>query len=153
MSEPIHSEEFTIRSSPEQVRRARTWLGRIIAQAGWNEDEAHDLAVALTEVCSNVHRHAYDGRTEGRIDLKVEVRQEKARVSIRDYGKPFDGRSYPAPDLSQPAEGGYGIYLIRKLCDRVHYEPLEVGSRVELFKSRRLAEHGSGASSAEAAEE
>jgi len=136
MLERERIERLGIRSDPGLFREARRWLAGILGEAGWSREEASDVVVALSEACSNAHRYAYDGRKDGRIDLRVALSAERVEIRVRDYGKGFDLREYRAPDLSQPHEGGYGIYLMSRLTDRLEHRPMESGTLVLMVKSR-----------------
>jgi serine/threonine-protein kinase RsbW len=137
--ERARTERLSIRSDPVLIRDARRWLTRIVDGAGWSGEESHDLAVALSEACSNAYRYAYEGRTDGRIDLFVELWADEIELAVRDYGKGFDQETYRTPDLSQPREGGYGIYLMQQLTDRLEHRPMESGTLVVMGKTRRAA--------------
>ena len=54
------------------------------------------------------------------------VDQARAVLSFADGGKPFDPLSKEDPDIGLPAEeradGGLGIYLVKKLMNEVRYE-------------------------------
>ena len=45
---------------------------------------------------------------------------------LRDYGRPFDPASVPEPDLHASLEdrrgSGLGLYFMRQLMDKVHFE-------------------------------
>jgi serine/threonine-protein kinase RsbW len=129
-------ERLTIGSVPAQLRDARAWLTRILVAAGCPESEAGDMAVVLSEACSNAIRHGYEDRGDGRIDLELSVRADQLALSVRDYGKGFDPRAYRPPDLRRPRMGGYGIYLMNQLTDRVELRPVEQGTLVVTTRSR-----------------
>ena len=137
MPDRVHLDALSIRSDPARIRDARKWVAAIARSAGFSEGETHDLTVALNEVCSNSHRHAYGGRTDGRIDLEAEVERDRLSLTIRDYGTGFDAADHRAPLSPEPAEGGYGLVLIRQLADDVEYTNMGVGTRVVLVKHRR----------------
>jgi serine/threonine-protein kinase RsbW len=132
-------EALTIRSDPARFREARLWIAEIAARNGFTEADAHDLSLALNEACANAHAHAYRGRTDGRIDLRVEAGPGHVRLTVRDYGIPFDPSKYAPPDLDRAREGGYGVYLIRKLMDEVEYRNTGVGTCVVMDKRRRAS--------------
>jgi serine/threonine-protein kinase RsbW len=137
MADDARFEALSIRSDPMKIRDARRWLASIAEQEGFCEDATREVAVALSEACANVHRHAYSGRSDGRIDVEVEVLRETMRVSVRDYGETFDPSSCPLPNLARPGEGGYGIFLMKSLMDHVEYVTTGVGTRVVMVKCRR----------------
>jgi serine/threonine-protein kinase RsbW len=127
---------LTIQSDPVRFREARMWIAGIARRSGFDEADAHDLALALNEACANAHAHAYLGRTDGRIDLHVEAGSDRVRLTVRDYGIPFDRKAYAPPELTQAREGGYGVYLISKLMDHVEYKNTGVGTCVVMDKRR-----------------
>ena len=118
-------------------REARCWLARIAGEGGWTANQVHDLTVALSEACSNAHRHAYSGRLGGRIDLELRLSPGAIELTVRDYGEGFDPRGYRSPDLSRPNEGGYGIHLMHRLTDRVEHRRMEPGTMVVMAKRRK----------------
>ena len=130
-------EALTIQSDPARFREARLWIASIARRNGFTEADVHDLSLALNEACANAHVHAYGGRTDGKIDLRVEAGMDRVRLTIRDYGVPFDPSCYAPPELAQAREGGYGVYLITKLMDRVEYRRTGIGTCVVMDKSRR----------------
>ncbi len=137
MPREVRLEALSVRSDPARIRDARSWISTIARSAGFSEGETHDLAVALSEVCSNSYRHSYAGRTDGRIDLEAELENGRLRLTIRDYGTAFDATEHDASDPPELSEGGYGLFLIRRLMDEVDYTTMGVGTRVVLVKHRR----------------
>ncbi len=137
MPSEVRVEALSIRSDPARIRDVRSWIATIARSAGFSEGDTHDLAVALSEVCSNSYRHSYGGRTDGRIDLEAELSSGRLRLTVRDYGAAFEATGGDAPCSPELAEGGYGLFLIRALTDEVNYTKLGVGTRVVLVKLRR----------------
>ena len=100
------------------------------------EREASALAVAANEMCANLHRHAYGGRRDGPIDLAIDVEPERVTLTIAHRGAPFDPRRYVPPDLTQPAERGYGMYIVSRLVDQIRFESGERGATIVLVRER-----------------
>ena len=113
---------------------------RLVVEAGFTSRDAYDLGVAVSEACANVHRHAYRGRRDGRVELRVAIDHERVVVAVAHDGAPFDPSAYAPPDLGRPAESGYGHYLIASLVDEVSFEDTESGGRVVLVKRKTNAE-------------
>lgn len=134
-------EVLSIPSDPARFRDVRGWLERIARAAGLDRRAAQETALAVNEVCANVHRHAYGGSRDGRIDLSAESDRTsgRLRLTVRDYGVPFDVEAVPAPS-AEPQEGGYGVFLIRSLMDHVEFTNMGIGTRVVLVKTRKTAE-------------
>jgi serine/threonine-protein kinase RsbW len=138
-------EVLSVRSDPARFREVRGWLERIARAAGLDARAAQETALAVNEVCANVHRHAYGGDRDGRIDLSAESDPVSGtlRLTVRDYGTPFDASDLKSPEpesAMEPQEGGYGVFLIRSLMDRVEFTNMGIGTRVVLVKTRKTAE-------------
>ena len=130
-------ETKTVPSNPARFRGIRDWLTGVARKEGFNERQALDLAVAVNEACANIHRHAYAGREDGEIELRLEVQEEALSLRIRDYGSGFSPEECRRPDLLNPSEGGYGVFLIQALMDEVEYIRKEAGTELRLRKNRR----------------
>jgi anti-sigma regulatory factor (Ser/Thr protein kinase)/PAS domain-containing protein len=115
---------------------------RLVLGAGFPPGDAHELAVAFSEAAANVHRHAYGGRRDGRVDLCVAIDDDRVVVTVEHDGLPFDPEGYEPPDLGRPSESGYGLYLIASLVDQVSFERAQSGGRVVLIKRKRTVDSG-----------
>ncbi len=140
MRELVREHCATLSSDPLGLRKARRWLMRLVLEAGFTPEDAHCLGVAFSEACANVHRHAYGGRRDGRVALRVAVEDEQVVVVLAHDGAPFDPAGYAPPDLRRPSESGYGLYLITALVDEVSFEDTGSGGRVVLVKRKSNAE-------------
>ena len=79
-----------------------------------------DIAVALTEACTNVLDHAaQDGEA---YEVQISIDDERCTIRVKDAGGGFD---FDARSTQPPAEGhaesGRGLDLIRALVDRVKF--------------------------------
>jgi serine/threonine-protein kinase RsbW len=105
-------------------------IGRFVARAarftGLDPTAVYAVEMAVDEACTNIIEHAYGGEGRGDIECTCQVDDDELRVTLRDYGCPFDPLSVPEPDinasLDERREGGLGLYLIRKLMDEVQFE-------------------------------
>ena len=130
----------TLSSDPLGLRKARRWIMRLVLEAGFTPRDAHDLGVAFSEACANVHRHAYRGRRDGRVGLCIAIEDERVVVALAHDGEPCDPARYAPPDLRRPSENGYGLYLIASCVDEVSFEGTDSGGRVVLVKRKSAAE-------------
>ena len=113
---------LVIKSQPDQIARVRNWVAEKAQAAGFSTEDIFALKLAVSETCSNVIRHAYEGADNKDIVVSVGIEGDALSLTIRDFGKKFDLSSYKPPDLDTPSEGGYGIYLSRELMDEVEYD-------------------------------
>ena len=111
-----------ISSRLEELRRAREWLKPLLEAAIPSRSGRFEMQVAVTEALTNIIEHGYGGDDGYDIRITVAETPKWFEVSLRDRGKSCDPRSIPAPDLSEPREGGYGAHLIRRYVDSIEYE-------------------------------
>ena len=130
-------ETLTIESRAECIDDARQWVTQRVRAAGFGDEPAGEIELALTEALANVIEHAYQGASDERIDVGVVVDGEVLRVLVRDWGAYFDPASYRGRDLDDPGEGGYGVFLMSQLMDDVTREPQpDGGTLLTLIKAR-----------------
>jgi len=120
------------------VSNVRAWASAIAARLGADERAAADVALAISEAATNVVRHAYDGQQECHLTLSARRIGERLVFSLRDYGSKFDPADIRSPDTEgEPTIGGYGIFLMRRVMDHVHYVTTHpVGTELILVRRR-----------------
>ncbi|MFZ2959189.1 MAG: ATP-binding protein [Candidatus Ozemobacteraceae bacterium] len=106
-----------------------------------------DIKLAVTEACTNVIRHAYkyDHARKFVIQLQVSEHVYQIRISYEDPG--FDPATIPVPNLMCIKEGGFGVFIIRKIMDDVLYVTDKMSGGVELRMVKRLDSVISGSGS------
>jgi serine/threonine-protein kinase RsbW len=78
----------------------------------WNEFQ-QQVVSAVSEAFNNLVLHGYQGKTDGRVDLAITTGQGSITIELRDWGKSFDPKAVPIPDLETLPESGMGIFIIR----------------------------------------
>ena len=91
-----------------------------------------------------------------RIELTLQVVEDKLIVTLLDTGPPFNPLEAPEPDLSDDLDkrqiGGLGLHLVRSYCDRMRHQVVDGYNRVTLehdlppggSRTERNTEHGTG---------
>jgi serine/threonine-protein kinase RsbW len=96
-----------------------------------------DLNVSIEEILSNVIRHA---GTSQPIQMRVVVRPENVTIEILDRGVYFDPLNQAPPDVTLPLEqrriGGLGIFMVRRMMDRLSYERRQDVNCFTMVKAR-----------------
>jgi serine/threonine-protein kinase RsbW len=97
---------------------------------------ADEVQLAVHEICANIIRHAYADRSRGRVRvvLTLAARPRRLVIELRDRGRSFEPAAVPDPGFAEPREGGYGLFLARKLLDEVTYRASASGNRWRLVK-------------------
>ena len=98
---------------PENVAVIRHVLGALAEALALPPALIEDMRLAVTEACTNVVRHAYEG--EGTIDVVVRPKGDELEVVVADEGRGLG----PSPDTAGP---GLGLPLIAALADTVEIE-------------------------------
>ena len=93
--------------------------------AGFDEKTANEVQLAFEEAVVNVINYAYPG-TEGSVDVETSAGAEGLAIVISDSGIAFDPLSMPEPNINAPLEerkvGGLGVYMFRRIMDKVSYK-------------------------------
>ena len=113
----------------------RKWVIDLLEKSEIADTIIADIKIALSEALANIFSHAYKDEIVKPVRIKLMVDNEKAIISIRDFGRKFDLANYVPPDLNKASKGGYGVYMIRKLMDGVQYFPQEIGTELLMWKS------------------
>jgi anti-sigma regulatory factor (Ser/Thr protein kinase) len=99
------------------------------------------LELALTEAVSNIILHSFQGQQHQSITLTVEVHDDRVGVTLQHPGMPFDPQSAAAPAFDGSRESGFGLYLIRKCVDEMHYGQDDQGRCVVHLVQKRKQHH------------
>lgn len=97
-----------------------------VESVGLSADQRADFAVAAAEALSNAAVHGNRLRPRSQVVVTVEVTPgREATLRVKDSGTGFDYTADPDPTHSSRllAPGGRGVFLMRRLVDRLRFEP------------------------------
>lgn len=126
----------------------RALLGEATGLAGLGEEDAAQVALAVTEGCANVIRHCYKNRTDKRIDLILTFGDGVFDIRIDDYGTFVDPSRIRSRDLADVRPGGLGVHLMKKVMDEVLYEKNGWGGTSLTLRKRVASRRGRGTGTA-----
>lgn len=110
----------------EFLDEIREFVGAIARENGFEDKDVYNIQLAADEAASNIIEHAYEGVSDGVLEISCNAKGNTITLVLVDHGESFDPSDVPAPDLtadlSERKIGGLGIYLMRKLMDEVHYQ-------------------------------
>jgi anti-sigma regulatory factor (Ser/Thr protein kinase) len=128
-----------LQATPEEVMRAVEALQEFGRKMQLGDREIFGLALALEECGSNIVNHAYRRDPGQTFRVVVEHTGTELTVELRDRGPEFDPTQTrvvePAPDEVGRPPGGWGIQLVRRYVDEIHYRR-ENGENVLLLVKR-----------------
>jgi len=108
----------------EVVEEAVDLVARHCLASGVSAQQARfNLRVALCEALSNaiIYGNGLDPRKS--VDIEVSLADQLVTVRVTDEGSGFDPDTVPEPSLPDGIEAttGRGLFLIRRLVDRVYF--------------------------------
>jgi anti-sigma regulatory factor (Ser/Thr protein kinase) len=103
-----------------------------------SQKQFDDLQMAVDEAVTNVMEHAYAGRNDGPISIRLRVDEKELYVEIRDQGKVFNPKKVKKPNIKSPLSersiGGLGIFFMKKLMDKVEFTRDQTGNITRMTK-------------------
>jgi serine/threonine-protein kinase RsbW len=108
----------------ENLPKIRGFIQESVEAYKIDQDIVSDIILAVDEVTTNIIVHGYKG-ARGNIEIDVRKEGNSIVVQLIDQAVPFDPTLLPAPDINLPLEqrepGGLGVYITKKLMDKVIY--------------------------------
>ncbi len=117
--------KLKVKSNTENLSLIRDFVSKAAVDAEIEPDIIENIILAVDEACTNIIKHAYKSFPDGEIIIKTKSTLKHFKVSITDYGKSFEPKTIPIPDLQkyykEKRVGGLGMYLMKTLMDEVKY--------------------------------
>ncbi len=115
----------TIPSRTDNLLEVREFVSEAARQFGFGDEDVANIVLAVDEACTNIIKHAYQYAPDKEILVSIVRNNGSFEVKIKDNGKNFDPNELRPPDLKQNLShhrrGGLGVYLMKKLMDKVEY--------------------------------
>jgi anti-sigma regulatory factor (Ser/Thr protein kinase) len=130
---------ITLRSDVNEIETISSAILAAMESFAFSGEEILDTQLAVEEAVTNTIRHGYAG-SPGTINIRMQISAECAEVEIDDRAPQFNPLLAPEPDITADIEergiGGIGIYLIRKVMDKVSYRYEDGRNVLTLVKKR-----------------
>lgn len=129
---------FVVPKEKGACRQVRDQVHEFALKMGFDTLALDDIKLAVGEAVSNAVRH---GAECGK-DISVECANNSTRlvVKLKYPSNEFDPQAIPAPTYATASEGGMGIYFMKLVMDKVHYEFHEGCTELTLEKGLRNIE-------------
>ncbi|MFC4388166.1 anti-sigma B factor RsbW [Gracilibacillus marinus] len=119
--------EMKVPAKAEYVGVVRLSTSGIANRMGFTYEEIEDLKVAISEAMSNATTHAYSNGEQGEVTIGFGMYEDRLEVMVADRGGSFDlnnVKSETGPyksdqSIEELREGGFGLFLIEALMDKV----------------------------------
>lgn len=121
-----------IKADLDNLGRVRDFIEANVATAGLSKDSAGELLLAVDEAVSNIIMHGFKSAKGGNIELEVRHQPDALLIHIRDNAPLFDPTRGTNPHLEispleREAPGGFGVYLLNNLVDKIAYRVTDDG--------------------------
>ena len=119
------------------LRDALAQAMAFLRECGLQPGFCGNAELVLAEAMNNIIEHAYAGRGDGQVDLRITFDDGALAVSIEDTGAPMPGGEAPQGrahdldcDLEDLPEGGFGWFLIRQLSEDLAFSRIDGRNRL-----------------------
>ncbi len=129
--------KLDIASRFDMLEMVQTVLARAAEMAGFDDDAAHYLSVAVRESVINAIKHGNRGDENKRVTVILASQPGVLEVRVQDQGDGFDPAAVPDPLAEENLlkADGRGIFFMRQFMDEVSYSfPPRGGTVVRMVK-------------------
>ena len=136
--------EVRFPSDTRYLQMVREVARRFAEASGFEAKEAQNISLAVDEATSNVIEHAYHGSKDRQIEIHFDPEDDTLAIQILHDGDPLDLGKLPEFNLgefvTEGRTGGMGVYIMKKVMDRVDYVKAGSGKNMCLMvRSRKAA--------------
>jgi serine/threonine-protein kinase RsbW len=129
MSENSDEKTLLLKNQLDELPLVVTYLDQLGEEWGLSEALVSSLNLVLEEALSNIILYGFDDELLHNITLYFSRIGNELLISIVDDGHFYDPTQKADPDITLPVEdrpvGGLGIFLIKRIMDKVEYQRKE----------------------------
>ena len=122
--EPNAESKMTFANELNELSAIREFIRgfcKIIPKSMLDEERKSMLELAVTEVATNIIRHAYCGQSGGSVQISARLFPDMLLIEFVDKGIGFNPKNVPKPEFNGSREGGFGLYIVSQIVDDVIY--------------------------------
>lgn len=127
-----------VKAFVKNLDRVNTFVRKALEEAKLPEKKINETLLAVEEIFINIARYAYPENTNKLVKIVFEMKDKFVRLTIIDNGLAFNPIEASQPDIKESIEvrkvGGLGIYLTKKMADRLVYRRQDGSNYIVLEK-------------------
>ena len=133
----------TFPAQKTQVPKLRDFIAKAIEVSQISIKDKEDILLSCDEAATNIIMHSYKDTAikNPSFDCAIRFINDSIEVFFRDKGKPFVRENVPMPSIEAnmkgERKGGFGVFLIEKLMDKVEYK--RNGDYNELYLYKKIS--------------
>lgn len=108
------------------LERFRCFVRQVLTEHEIPSPADNHLELAVIEAVSNIIRHGCDSELGEGIRCEFRFAPEEITVELIYHGSPFNPPDH-IPEITEPAEGGMGLFLIQQCVDDSEYREIAPG--------------------------
>lgn len=128
-----------VNNQTDELTRVEVFLEELGEEWGLTMPLIFSLNLILEEALTNIISYGYDDEDTHTIKINFRKIGDELSISIIDDGHEYDPTLRTDPDITLSAEerpiGGLGIFLIKKVMDKVEYQRKEKQNYLILTKN------------------
>lgn len=110
----------------DELTRVESFLGELGDEWDLPMPLVYSINLALEEGLANIVSYGFDDDTDHVIEIVFVKNDDELTITLIDDGHEYDPTLKEDPDITLPAEerpiGGLGIFLIKRIMDKVEYQ-------------------------------
>ena len=122
-----------------ELAKLEVFLNELVEEWRLSKPLAYSLNLVVEEALTNINDYGFDDDSEHTIEIYFKKTGDELSISIIDDGHEYDPTLVADPDINLSAEdrsiGGLGIFLIKKIMDKVEYQRKENRNYLTLTKN------------------
>jgi serine/threonine-protein kinase RsbW len=130
---------YTLDSTLESVNQAEETARQMAAEVGFQNEAAHEIAMAVREAAVNAVLHGNQYDPAKKVRVSYEKKPGLLQVTVTDEGPGFEPEQLPDPLAPENLlkQSGRGIFLIRSYMNEVRFRRLATGMEMVMIKYLR----------------
>jgi anti-sigma regulatory factor (Ser/Thr protein kinase) len=133
------ADRISLTPTASEVARFNAWFDEWCSESGLDDTLRADLKLCINEVLANLISHGFKSTKRPWIEIRLDLRPDRATARIIDNGAFFDLRRWQPPkdrDLATAAPGGFGIALTRERASKIRYARICGLNRLKIVCSK-----------------
>lgn len=135
--------ELIFPATIENIEAVTDFVNEYLEEIGCPMKAQMQIAIVIDEIFSNIAHYAYASATgDARVSVDFDSKSGSVVLSFADEGVRYDPLTNIDPDITLSADerqiGGMGIFMVKKLTDKVAYEYTEGKNVLTVWKKVNL---------------
>lgn len=126
--------KFKISGDFKKVKEVSSKILQCLNEKQVDEAFLFDIKLACEEAMINTIKYGNKFETDKSVNINCDITEETIVITVEDEGQGFDCKNLPDPTRNENLlkAGGRGLFIIRKIMDKVEFN--SKGNRITMCK-------------------